>query len=194
MHAYRFRIMVEEPEEFLREIDLLANHTFEDFHKILVSSVGIEGNELASFFICNHRWRKLNEFTLIDMQAEQSFDIDDEDARERKNPIPVQLMSAIKIRDVINDPHQRLIYEYDFLRTKTFFIDLIKIFPSDPEKIYPLVARSVGSLVSKATQPLLDLDENDQGYLPADIESLDDELQLDEDELGIAPEDEPAWQ
>ncbi|MDP2424245.1 MAG: hypothetical protein U1C46_12265 [Bacteroidales bacterium] len=193
MHAYRFRILIDEQDDFVREIDLLANHTFEDFHKAIFSSVGFDGNELASFFICDHRWRKLKEFTLIDMQPDKVFDDDDEDIRDRKSPIPVQLMINARIKEAINDPHQRLIYEYDFLHPKTFFIELLKIVAASPSETYPQVFRSEGVVAKVATHQPLIFDELDEGFMLPDIESLDDEFVVNDDEMGLGPEDQPMW-
>ncbi len=192
MHAYRFRISIEDQEDFLREIDLLANHTFEDFHHLLVASAGLDGKELASFFTCDHRWRKLREFTLIDMQANTVLD-DDEDQRHRKTPIPMSMMSEKRIKDVINDPHQRLVFEYDFLNPKTFYIELVKIFTALSEDNLPRVFKSVGVLVKSPATTHFAFDEENEDFDPATMEPLDDEFTIEEDEPGYGNEPETTW-
>ncbi len=68
MHAYRFRMLHEDQEDFLRDFDILASQSFADFHQIIKQSVELSGNELASFFVCDRNWRKKKEITLINMQ------------------------------------------------------------------------------------------------------------------------------
>lgn len=193
MHCYRFRILTDEQDDFVRDIDLLANQTFEDFHHAMVSSIKLNGNELASFFICDHRWRKQKELTLIDMKADEVFDEDEDDLRDRKNMIPVALMAEVRIKDAIVDPHQRLIYEYDFLNPKVFFVELIKIQPADASSTYPQVVRSEGELQKVPEFHHFHKSEPEEELMLKDIESLDDEFTIDEDDFEISASNETSW-
>lgn len=149
MHAYRFRMLHEDQEEFLRDFDVLASHTFLDFHNLIRQAVELPGNELASFFVCDRNWRKKKEITLIDMKDDSGEpDYDDDDRRAPKQTrIPVCEMDKVKIKDIIDDPHQRLLYEYDFLNPKTFFVELTKINEADKTTAYPLCVKSTGNFV-----------------------------------------------
>ena len=103
MQVYRFRILFEEQEEFLRDIEIKPGQTFKDFHDIILQSVDIESNELASFFICDPGWSKLREITLIDMGLKTpDTDFDDDDRKPVSVPIPVAIMEDVKIREVIS--------------------------------------------------------------------------------------------
>ena len=77
MHAYRFRLLAEDQDEFLRDIDILANQTFEDFHRALIAMFNLNSEELASFYICDNKWRRIKELTLIDMGHDEDFDDED---------------------------------------------------------------------------------------------------------------------
>ncbi|HLO92658.1 MAG: IS1096 element passenger TnpR family protein [Chloroflexota bacterium] len=158
MHLYRFRLLSDEQEDFLRDYDIFASQTFFDLHKLIVETVELKGNELASFFICDRNWRKKKEITLIDMQPtdeDQHFDDDDDDGKSaRTNKIPTMEMAKVKIKEVIDDPHQRLLYEYDFLNPKTFFIELTKIINADNIEGYPKCVKSVGKIIPTAISSL----------------------------------------
>ena len=52
MHAYRFRMLMDDQEDFLRDFEILSSQTFLDFHNLIRESVELQGNELASFFVC----------------------------------------------------------------------------------------------------------------------------------------------
>ncbi|HOT88631.1 MAG TPA: hypothetical protein PL028_03700, partial [Bacteroidales bacterium] len=129
MHAYRFRVLLEDVEDFYRDIEIAASSTFADFHKAIIQSVDFDGKELASFYICDSKWNRKKEITLEDMSDE------DEDEDEVSNA-PL-LMNKCVLAEYIDDPHQRLVYVYDFLNMYEFFIELSKIIPADPKVKYP---------------------------------------------------------
>ncbi len=168
MHAYRFRILAEEQDDFVRDIEVLANQTFEDLHHYLVGLFEFDGKELASFSICNGKWHKISEITLIDMKLEDGDleDFEDDKPAASKQKLKTYLMASSKIRDFIEDPHQRIIYEYDFLRQRTFFLELSKILTAEEGLRYPRCVKSEGTLPKANTTPVV----------PADID--EDELDL----------------
>jgi hypothetical protein len=146
MHVYKFRILSEEQNDFVRDIEISSVQRFEDFHNIILQTTGLDGKELASFHITNGKWIKLKEITLIDMMEEQN-EFEEEYEDEDSSVFPETLvMKDCKLKDFIDDPHQRMIYEYDFLNLKTFFIELIQISQAKSKVNYPVCVRSVGKL------------------------------------------------
>ncbi|MPM08217.1 hypothetical protein SDC9_54529 [bioreactor metagenome] len=154
MHAYKFRITSDESDEFLREIDVLANQTFEDFHKTLVSTCKFAGNELASFYLCDNQWRKRREITLVDMNMAD----DDED---EKMSAPNIIMKDAKLNQVINDPHQKMIYVYDYLNMFTVNIELIKIGQADLTMHFPLITKEISDIIAPPTKLSRMVDEEE---------------------------------
>ena len=195
MQAYRFRLLYDEQEDFLRDIEIKPGQTFRDFHDVIVSSVGIEGQELASFFVCDRKWNKQKEITLINMMdpsENQAVIQDDEDAPV-KVQIPVLVMDEVKLRDVIEDPHQRFLYEYDFLSPRIFFIELMRILDADESKTYPLCVRKEGTL-AKAVTPSFEsfLDDPDEEAMLSELNDLikDGDMEEEVDENFTT---EPEW-
>ncbi|MHC1774508.1 MAG: hypothetical protein AB9834_03760 [Lentimicrobium sp.] len=172
MHVYRFRLLYEDQEDFLRDFDILSSQSFADFHNIIKQSTELPGNELASFFVCDRNWRKKREITLINMHNEAR---EEEDYEERRGPkparIPITEMDKVRIKDIIDDPHQRLLYEYDFLNPRVFFIELTRILEAGNKDQYPLCVKSTGKLTLNA--PILPI-----------LETID----LEEDEIAIMNE------
>ncbi len=76
MKAFTFRITSAEEKDFLREIQILGDQFFIDFHDFLVEVCGFTGDELASFYTCDDDWVTQSEISLIDM----SIDDEDEDS------------------------------------------------------------------------------------------------------------------
>ncbi len=194
MQAYRFRLLYDEQEDFLRDIEIKPGQTFKDFHDIIQSSVGIEGQELASFFVCDRLWNKEKEITLINMlDTTAAPEIVAEDDTPVKIPIPVAVMDEVKIRDVIEDPHQRFLYEYDFLHPRTFFIELLRILDADPKQTYPICTKKEGTL-AVAVVPNYEsfLDDPDEDAMLTELNELikDGDMEEEVDENFTT---EPEW-
>lgn len=184
MHAYRFRMLLDDQEDFLRDYDILSSQTFLDFHKLIVESVELQGDELASFFVCDRNWRKKKEITLMNMQDDSQEEEEDDDVRNPvKNKIPVCEMDKVKVKDIIDDPHQRLLYEYDFLNPKYFFVELTKIVDADQTKTYPVCIKSTGKLATSLPLPIITDDTDDVDI--ALISEFDDILDNDDEDSEI---------
>jgi len=194
MQVYRFRLLFEEQEDFLRDIEIKPGQTFKDFHDIILQSVDIESNELASFFICDPGWSKQREITLIDMGLKvPDTDFDDDDRKPVEVPIPVMIMEDVKIREVIDDPHQRILFEYNFLNPTTFFIELTKIVEGDPKKQYPICVKKEGTMTPSVAPNFLSfLDDPDEEAMLGELDKLIESGELEE-EIDENYTTEPEW-
>ncbi len=156
MHIYKFRMLFGEVEDFVRDYEIQANQTFKDFHRILVESVGLDENELASFHICDQKWNKIREITLIDMMEGEEPDEEMEAVEE------TYVMQNAVIRDFINEPRQRLLFEYDFLNLKTFFIELLSVFKKKDDGQYPRCTFKRGTLQDLKNEVHIDEEDDDE--------------------------------
>ena len=52
---YRFTIISDEVDDFVREIQIDPEATFYDFHEAILKSVGYANDQMTSFFICDNR-------------------------------------------------------------------------------------------------------------------------------------------
>lgn len=176
MSVYKFRLLFDEVEDFVRDYEILSNQTFEDFHNIIIKTInGLNNLELASFYTTDRKWEKTQEITLIDMS--------DNENPEENRPL---IMSNAILSNFIDDPHQRMIYEYDFLLLKTFYIELLKVTEENPKITYPICTHSVGELPKAITniQPDTLLEENTEI-----LEENDQDTFFDEDDLEGFSED-----
>lgn len=64
---YRFTLISDEVDDFVREIQIDPEATFYDFHEAIVKSVGYTNDQMTSFFICVVNWEKEKEITLEEM-------------------------------------------------------------------------------------------------------------------------------
>ncbi len=145
MIIYKFKTSFEDYDDFLREIELRADQTFEDFHQAILGNLGLDPGMLASFFICDHRFRKQKEIQLTGTDPAIAVnEEDDEEQGPAEKENDVLLMHECVLKDFIDDPHQRLLFVYDNLNGWTFYIELVKIMPADKNTIYPRFSKSRG--------------------------------------------------
>ena len=186
MYYYKFRVFYDTVEDFVRDIEILANDNFESFHNILYTSIGLSGNELASFSICDAKWNKKQEITLVDMFDDQEVEVpeyDEMDDHSTQSNIPKFVMKDALLKDFITDPHQQIIYEYNFLNPQFFYIELLKTLQVDPKVTYPRCSHSVKELPKQA--PTLNLSDEDskfvteEGYDEEDLEAFNEDFNDD---------------
>lgn len=137
---YKFRILSDEVEDFRRDIEIDSEASFLDLHKAILESVSYPDDQMTSFFICNGNWIKETEITLEDMGS----------LSEDENYV----MKDTIIGDLIEDEKQRLLYVFDPLADRVFFMELSKIeFGKDLDE--PRCVKSIGD----APQQILDFEE-----------------------------------
>lgn len=185
MYTYKFRLLFDDVEDFVRDYEILAEQTFKDFHDVIIKSIqGLDGKELASFYICDRRWEKEKEITLINMDVDDNLESSGEEA------ISKTIMSESVLSDFIDDPHQRLIYEYDFLNIKTFYIELLKTFETNVKEKYPRCTYAIGEMPTPALHILdedinierpedaIEEEDNEDYYDDEDFEGLNENLEV----------------
>ncbi len=131
MAVYKFKLTFEDYEDSYRVIEIKSNQTFLEFHKTILESIGFDEKQLASFYMSNDTWRREQEITLEDMTDDP------------ENPIPE--MKTSKLSQFVNDPHQKIIYVYDFMAMWTMHLELFGIeIKENPKFTYPRIGKSVG--------------------------------------------------
>jgi len=128
--VYKFKLSFEDYEDVYRIIEIKSSQTFLDFHKVILESVGFDNKQMASFYMSNDTWKKGEEITLEDMTEDPSN--------------PIKTMAKCKLNQFVEDPHQKILYVYDFLKCWTFFISLTGITKEETTKKYPIISKSVG--------------------------------------------------
>ena len=93
--VYRFTLISDEVEDFVREIKIDSEATFFDFHEAILKAAGYKDDQMTSFFICDDGWEKEQEITLEDMGG-----YSDEDS---------YVMRETALSELVEDEKQRLI-------------------------------------------------------------------------------------
>jgi hypothetical protein len=164
--VYRFLLLSDEVGDFKREIQISSQSTFFDFHKAIVDATGYDEKQLYTFYICRDDWSRKTEITQIEMDTtleEDSFTMDD-----------------TVLEELLEEERQKLIYIFDQLSERMFFIELREIITGkDIDK--PVCTKSEGNPPTQfidyeniVNDPHLDLDNNFYGEDEYDDEELGD--------------------
>jgi hypothetical protein len=113
--VYRFKLVSDEVSNFARQIEIDSEATFLDLRKAILDSVGFHDTEIDSFFICNDGWEREQEVTLIDMGSASDQDI--------------YVMGDTRLEELIEDEGQRLVFVFDYLTDRSFFMELKEVEP-----------------------------------------------------------------
>ena len=176
---YRFTIVSDEEDNFIREIQTDPEATFFDFHEAILSSVNYTNDQMTSFFICDDNWEKETEITLEQMDDNPETDS--------------WVMRETHIDELVIEEKQKLVYVFDYLTERCFFIELSEIITGKYMKGAKCTKQS--GTIPKQTidryDPIpvasthLDLDENFYGDKDFDL----DEFNQDEFNIGdISPD------
>ena len=170
--VYRFKIVSDEVDNFRREIEIDSDANFLELRNAILDSVGYSKDEMNSFFLCDDGWQKCEEITLEDMGSSSDEDI--------------WIMEDTHINELVEEEGQRLIFVFDYLTERSFFMELKSII-TGKTLMDPLCTRKEG----KAPAQHIDLDEFDAKMdkkAAAALEDFDTDFygdsECNEEELG----------
>lgn len=173
MAGLKFRILLdsEKDEEIFRDILISDTDNFESFYKAIMASFRFQGDEMASFYVSDDSWDKGHEINLMDM----TYGDDDVDGL-------ASVMKDAIIKDFLQEPDQKFILVYDFMRMWIFLIELIGYEKESPENPQMLLAVGMAPPEdSRTSDQLVFGDETSEGE--------EDEMGFDEFDDDLSDED-----
>ena len=183
---FKFLILSDEIANFKREIKIDADSTFFDFYKTILKYTEFSDKEMASFFLCNSKWDKQQEITLIEMETAS-----DEDSL---------IMEDCVLSEYLEDEKQKLMFVFDYLTERALYIELSEIIAGKTLKT-PVCTISEGNAPPQtidfeeiiATTTSLDIGETFFGDESFDMDELDPEGFDGFDEGSIAADDSDLY-
>ncbi|MCB0815675.1 MAG: hypothetical protein KDB87_21235 [Flavobacteriales bacterium] len=142
MRIYRFRVLIDDPSEAFRDIEIGSDQTFLEFHQAIKEAFGFKGDEMACFYVSDEEWSKGPEVPLADMGFAE------------EGGIPPALMHDVYISDHMRSTDQRFVYAYDYLHMWMFLIELIGAFDPDERETYPRVVLAMGEAPDEKSREL----------------------------------------
>ena len=165
---YRFTIISDEVDDFVREIQIDPEATFFDLHEAILKAANYTNDQMTSFFICDDDWEKEKEITLEEMDNNPEMDS--------------WIMKETRLNELIEDEKQKLLYVFDYMTESCFFIELSEIITGKEIKGAKCTKKSgeapkqtVDFEEMAAGGGSLDLDENFYGDQDFDMEDFDAE-------------------
>jgi hypothetical protein len=124
--VYKFVVLSDEDESFVREFEFLDSHTLLDFHNLIQDELEFDKSQMASFFMATDNWEKEEEFTLFDMGAGSST------------------MDDGILEDIIFRKNQKLLYVFDFFNERSLFVEYTGEVKEIDGREYPSCTNSKG--------------------------------------------------
>lgn len=124
--VYKFVVLSDEDESFVREFEFLDSHTLLDFHNILQEELEFDKSQMASFYLATDNWEKEEEFTLFDMGTGSST------------------MEVAVLEDIIFKKNQKLLYVFDFFNERGLFVEYTGEIQETDDREYPICTNSKG--------------------------------------------------
>jgi len=161
---YKFVVLSDENESFVREFEFLDRHTLLDFHNMLQDELEFDKSQMASFFTTTDNWEKEEEFTLFDMGVGSST------------------MESTVLEDIIFRKDQKLVYMFDFFNERGLLFEFVGEIKEDDSKDLPACTNSQGippkqvvfggKSSRKQSNTIVVSDDDDD--IGVDIEEIDD--------------------
>ena len=120
--VFRFRMLSDENDHFVRDYEVMYDTTLLDFHRFILQSLEYE-DCMASFFTADDRWERQREFTLMDMGDGS------EEAPE--------MMAHVTLGQLIHHHRDRLIYLFDLFGDRAYYLELTGVYEADADADYP---------------------------------------------------------
>jgi hypothetical protein len=124
--VYKFVVLSDEDESFVREFEFLDSHNLMDFHNLIQEELEFDKSQMASFYLATDNWEKEEEFTLFDMGTGSST------------------MEVATLEDVIFRKNQKLLYVFDFFNERALFVEYTGETKEIDGREYPSCTNSKG--------------------------------------------------
>jgi hypothetical protein len=131
MSLLKFKVCWEEDDATYRSIEILSAQTFMELHTCIKTAFQLPADMEASIFVSNDRWTKEKEISSV--------------VEKNLRDAPALSMKKTPIAALINDPHQKFVYECVHPKAWVFLIDLTTLSPIPTlQKDYPICVISEG--------------------------------------------------
>ena len=124
--VYKFVVLSDEDDSFVREFEFLDSHTLIDFHNMIQDELEFDKSQMASFYLATDNWEKEEEFTLFDMGTGSST------------------MEGAVLEDIIFRKNQKLLYVFDFFNDRSLFVEYTGESKEIDGREYPSCTNSKG--------------------------------------------------
>ena len=112
---FRIKFSCDDVDDFRRVYEADSDATFWELHKAILDSANYPDDQMTSFYMCNDRWEKGQEVTLVEMGS--NFEYDN------------MVMESTRLSELLEESGQRMIYVFDPMNERYFFGRVTDILP-----------------------------------------------------------------
>lgn len=127
MKKLNLRIIPDVKETVYRDVQIGGNQNLESLHQIILKAFELEGDQMASFFETNEFWEQKKEIPMITIAEEDS-----------------KLMKDYEVSQLLKAEDDKLLYIYDFLLFRQFFVEVLSVEDTSDTKGLPKVIKRFG--------------------------------------------------
>lgn len=170
---YTFRFISDEHEDFILDVNISHDQTFEQLHDIIQEKLDYDPSQMASFFVSNDSWEKLQEITQVDMGEENAHTMD-----------------KTTIDKLFHNKNERLLYIFDYYSERLLFGSVSRLIDAESPIPLPSVSRLEGTIPAQTLHCNFGEDDFDMSSLEDGSEQFGYDDELPEDLEDYNPENE----
>ena len=163
--VYKFLVLSDEVDLFFREIEINSDATFLELNNAILESVKYSKDQLTSFFNCGDSWEMKEEITLMEMDTNSETDS--------------YVMDKTYIDEFVHDEGDRLLFMFDILSERSFFVELKEILPGEMDKPRCTLAQGTAPKQMTAEEDFLTNPTTSLGFSGEEFYG-DEEFDMDE--------------
>ena len=123
--VFKYRMLSDESDNFVRDFEVYPNMTLREFSDFILGALRYD-DCMVSIFKSDAEWRPVEEFADIDMGDDV--------------PGAPRCMDKVMLMEVNSDFHDRLIYTFDMMNNRSFYLELLDMQRPQNNLTYPRVA------------------------------------------------------
>lgn len=132
MTIYKFRVMYEDDDSIFRDVEIKPSQTFSDLETVIMSSYNLPAGGSGFFYSSNDSWHRLKQLAFATVPEKKG--------KAKANSSVLPMLVAL-----IDDPHQKFIFEYKGNQEFVFLVELMSLTGAEkPTVIYPVCTRQQG--------------------------------------------------
>lgn len=158
--------MYEDDDSIFRDLEIKPSQTINDLESVIISSYNLPASGSGQFYLSNDSWHRLKQLAFAAQYEKKE--------KTKSNASPVPMLVAL-----IDDPHQKFIYEYKGNQEFVFLVELMSLTGAEkPTVIYPVCTRQQGPSPFKKEELVAH-------YTKVADEGIVEEQRIDDDEVDI---------
>ena len=122
---FKYRMLSDESDNFVRDFEVYPDMTLAEFHDFVRRALRYD-DAMVSIFKSDAEWRPVEEFSQLDMGDDM--------------PGAPRCMDSVRLMEVNNDFHARIIYAFDMINNRSYYLELIDMQRPADGLTYPRVA------------------------------------------------------